>query len=147
GRRPVRGGDAGGHWSRADRGAPPVRRAGAAGVLPECRRLRNLVPDLPLWRRGPPEGGARGTPRCRGSEPDGPRSLRDAPPLIARLAAGADLDRRQRVDRPVVQPGDLPVLTVEPQVPGPAPHARLLLHPHLAGAGAHRARLRGWPPR
>ena len=47
--------------------------------------------------------------------------LPDAPSDLPRLAPRPDLDRRQRLDRRVVQPVDLPVLGAEPGLPGPGP--------------------------
>ena len=73
------------------------------------------------------------------------RAIPGAAPQLPRLAAGADLDRGQRVDRAVVQPVDLPVRPGEPGLPGPVADARLQRGPDLGGGGRHRDHLRARP--
>ena len=73
------------------------------------------------------------------------RAVPRAAPQLPRLAAGADLDRGQRVDRAVVQPVDLPVRPGEPGLSGPVADARLQRGPDLGRGGRHRDHLRARP--
>ena len=101
-----------------------------------------LGPDGVLPERGPVRGsrssssGRSRTPAVR-PPPPGPPHVGFGRYLellrqLARLAAGTDLDRGQRVDRAVVQPVDLPVREGEPGLPGPGADARLQRGPDLA---------------
>ena len=69
--------------------------------------LRRLVPDLPARRQG---SGRRARGASSGAARRASARYVELLRTVARLAAGADLDRGQRLDRPVVQPVALPVL-------------------------------------
>ena len=129
---------------RARRRAAAVRRARPGRVLPQRRRLRRLVPDLPLRRRGPRPASARARRAGRARRGLGRyvALLRTshvwllAPTWIAVNAAiGA-----------VVQPVDLPVLEGRPEVPGPGPDAAASAPIQISlGGGRRRDRLRRRP--
>ena len=72
----------------------------------------------------------------------GVRSLPPARPVGPRAAAGADLDRGQRVHRAVVQPVALPVLEGRSQVPRTAADARLRRQPDHGRGDRDRDRVR-----
>ena len=112
----LRGRDAGRARGRVHRGAQAVRGPRTDRVLPQRGHLRRLVPHLPARRQGPGRR-ARGRGRAARRAPPLPRP----DPHVARLAARADLDRGQRLDRAVVQPVALPVRAGEPGLPRPGP--------------------------
>ena len=104
---PLRGRDAGRARGRLHRRAQAVRGARPGRLLPQRRRLRRLVPRSTGSASSDPSRRAR-----RRVAADARRVRRGTcvlRPAVARLAAGPDLDRGQRRDRPVVQPVALPV--------------------------------------
>ena len=105
---PLRGGHAGGPRTRRHRRGQAVRvlrepRDRAGGLLPQRRVLRGVVPDLQVRRQRPARRGRGPGRRARPR-----RSLPRPRPVVARPAAGPDLDRHQRGPRRVAQPVGLP---------------------------------------
>ena len=85
--------------------APKLFEAiGPTAFFLNARHLRRLVPDLLVRRQGPGRRGGGGRRRARRVRPLPRRSSGRRT-----SAAGADLDRRQRGHRAVVQPVALPV--------------------------------------
>ena len=111
---PLRGRDAARSRRRIRRRADPVRRA-------SVRRRSSSTPSCMA---------ARSSSSGRVKDPAGEAASVAAPHVglsryggvaaeLARLAAGPDLDRGERLDRPVVQPVDLPVRQGRPALPRP----------------------------
>ena len=103
-------------------------------------RLRGLAADLPCRRVRPP--GGRDPRRSPGGRLE---ALRQTPGQRRGAPPGADLDRRQRGDRAVVQPVHLPVRAARRPVPQPAPPPRLRRDPDHARGDRHHGHLRGRP--
>ncbi len=139
---PLRGGHAGRPRPRRHRRGQAVRvlrepRDRAGGLLPQRRVLRRVVPDLHVRRQRPARRGGGPGRRARPR-----RSLSRPDPVVARPAAGADLDRHQRGPRRVAEPVGLPAGQGRREVPEPDPDGWLHRQPDHHRGDHHRRHLR-----